>query len=234
MVSGRFPENYEIGLRAGVWGVEEKYEGKILRTSVGDHLVFGMEGEFRSIHRITSPVYRDDQLLWPTKDGSVFPHRIKISPPLYRGRASIRGLTDRISFMIGKRWSGTIMGANGVFRDLTDGDLDVIRSKLKPYRTPRIAPRTETDSEVPQILLSILEGQIQAALEGLLEQLGLVRTPAEERLDGLTRYRDSSAFSMTTRERAGGTPVAGSVRTIPSVGESSVPSRAPARNDQGR
>ena len=29
VVSNRYPENYEIGLRSATWGVEEKYESKI-------------------------------------------------------------------------------------------------------------------------------------------------------------------------------------------------------------
>ena len=45
-VSGNFPENYQIGLRAGVWGVEEKYANKIEHVCPGDRLVFVVGGAY--------------------------------------------------------------------------------------------------------------------------------------------------------------------------------------------
>jgi hypothetical protein len=114
-----------------VWGVEEKYAKRIGDVVPGDTLVFALGGEFRSVHKIMSKPFRDDQPLWPEKDGSVFPHRVKISDPLYKGKVSIKDLADSISFMRGKQWSGTLQGANGVFNNrATDADVSLIQSHL--------------------------------------------------------------------------------------------------------
>ena len=57
---------------------------------------------------ISSRPFRDDEELWPKKDGSLFPHRIKLSQPLFKGRVKVSGdLANQIRFMKGKVWSGT-------------------------------------------------------------------------------------------------------------------------------
>src|SRR6266849_2748920 len=101
-VSGRFPENYEIGLQAQVWGVEDKYKNRIAAVRPGDSLVFLVGGDYRSVHKIESEPYVDDTPLWPEKDGDLFPHRVRISPPLAVGHVRARELADEISFMKGK------------------------------------------------------------------------------------------------------------------------------------
>ena len=78
-VSNKFPENYQIGIQAGLWGVEEKYKNRILKVQQGDQLVFIVGGVYRTLHRIESQVFIDETPLWPEKDGSIFPYRIKIS-----------------------------------------------------------------------------------------------------------------------------------------------------------
>ena len=75
-----------------MWGVEERYAKRIRDVVPGDMLVFALGREFRSVHEIVSKPFRDDQPLWPEKDGSIFPHRVKISDPLFKGKASIKDL----------------------------------------------------------------------------------------------------------------------------------------------
>ena len=77
-VSNRFPENYQIGVQARRWGVEERYKKRIEPVKPGDLLVFLVGGIFRTAHKIESFAFEEHDLLWPEKDGSTFPHRIKI------------------------------------------------------------------------------------------------------------------------------------------------------------
>jgi hypothetical protein len=73
VVSPRFPENYHIGVQSQTWGVEKNYKSRIAKVHEGDELVFLASQEIRSIHRIESEVYEETRLLWPPKDGDVFP-----------------------------------------------------------------------------------------------------------------------------------------------------------------
>src|SRR5262249_17503787 len=125
------PENYEIGLRSGTWGVEEKYESKIKLAKPSDKLLFVVGGFVRSIHTITSEPYLDTSPLWPPKDGSMFPHRIHFSEAEASGSLPLKSIANEISFMRGKVWGGTIQGANGVFNPhLTPQDLMRITEDL--------------------------------------------------------------------------------------------------------
>lgn len=176
-VSPRFPENYHIGQNALLWGVEEKYESRIRRTAPGDLLFFSRgSSTILSLHRIESEVFRDDEELWPEKDGSFFPYRIRISPPLAVGEVPLDGLASRISFMKDKdRWTGTLQGPNGVFNDrLTDEDAALIRSRMREVSEPRVHKR-EPPRQEPKFPLELFEAQIQQALLDLLEELGCER-----------------------------------------------------------
>lgn len=101
-VSGKYPENYQIGLQAGIWGVEEKYEAKIGRCRIGDVLVFVVGGSARSIHTVESDVFVDNEPLWPPKDGGNFPIRIKIGQAVNTGDVPLQEVSKQISFMQGK------------------------------------------------------------------------------------------------------------------------------------
>jgi hypothetical protein len=133
-VSPRFPENYEIAARAAKWGVEEKHAHRAARVRRGDLVIFIVGGEFRAIHQVTSDVYREDDLLWPEKNGDHFPYRFDIGPPEAQGNLPVGDVAERISFMRGKRWSGTIMGANGVLNPRpTTEDVELIRMSLMAH-----------------------------------------------------------------------------------------------------
>ena len=129
-VSKQYPENYDIGIEAGIWGVTEEYEHRIRRINEGDQLVFYISGVgvFKSLHRIESEVFEDYTPLWEPYKGSYFPYRIKISEPIKISEKPVKSIWHNISFMRGKKaWSGTIQGRSGVFNDkLTNDDLSII------------------------------------------------------------------------------------------------------------
>jgi predicted RNA-binding protein len=131
-VSPRFPKNYEIGMSARKWGVEEKYENRIRNVTPGDLLIFVVNRRFKSIHEIKSSYYREETPLWPIKDKDIFPYRIDISAPIFVGDVLVPHLADEISFMKGKKWGGTLQGAAGVFNDrLTHEDFDLIKRRMR-------------------------------------------------------------------------------------------------------
>lgn len=177
-VSGRFLENYEIGVRASTWGVEEKYESRIRQAHPGDRLVFVVAGVVKSIHSIESEPYFDDTPLWSPKDGSLFPYRIKISDAINSGELKLKDIADEISFMKdAKQWRRKILGPNGVFNDrLTDADIELLTSRMKSG--PRVRPRrpVEIDEKVQErqkALFRFYERDVEDQIEQLLPDLRL-------------------------------------------------------------
>jgi hypothetical protein len=176
-VTSRFPENYEIGIRSGTWGVEEKYKGKIEPVRSGDKLVFVMGGVVRSVHTIDGQPFFDETPLWPPKDGSIFPYRVHIRPAEWVGAVSLGAIADEISFMRGKVWGGTIQGPNGVFNPkLTQRDLNLIIGELnRPVRPkgPLPPPQSPIAAERQKTLFKFYEKDIEERLIDLLPSIGL-------------------------------------------------------------
>lgn len=178
-VSVKLPENYEIGLQSRTWGVEEKYFSRIAPVRSGDLLVFVVGGAFRSIHTIETGVFNDNSPLWPPRNGSLFPHRIKISEPIAKGEVPLRDIADEISFMRDKVYSGTIQGASGVFNNrLTEEDVRTIRNRMKESKPvsalPKsVKPRDTSSSERQVALFKFYERDVEDHIASLLPFLGL-------------------------------------------------------------
>jgi Endonuclease NucS C-terminal domain len=176
-VTSRFPENYEIGIRSGTWGVEEKYKEKIEPVHSGDKLVFVMGGIVRSVHTIADDPFFDKTPLWPPKDGSIFPYRVHIHAAEWVGTVSLAAIADQISFMRGKVWGGTIQGPNGVFNPkLTQSDLGLIIGELnRPVQPkgPLPPPQSPIAAERQKTLFKFYEKDIEDRLIDLLPSIGL-------------------------------------------------------------
>ncbi len=176
-VSGKFPENYLIGLRANLWGVEEKYERRIAMVNKGDLLVFAVGGFFRSIHRVEGESFYDETPLWPEKEGSLFPHRIRISDPIMKGVVTIKDIANKISFMRGKQWGGTIQGANGVFNDrLTDDDMAIIKERMNEATPIREEVKIEEHAKLSErqtALFKFHEKDIEDRISDVIREMGL-------------------------------------------------------------
>lgn len=177
VVSPSFPENYHIGLTAGKWGVEERYHNRIKDICEGDELVFIQNQTIRSIHKIESAPFYEDELLWPPKGGDRFPWRVRISEPIYQGAIAKDIFKDTISFMIGKVWGGTIQGASGIFNNrLTEADVKFIKSQLKVKKANINARKSvEHTPSKPSKMFKILGDDVLGALNAILPSLGLKR-----------------------------------------------------------
>jgi len=155
----------------------ERYGRRIAQVVPGDTLVFLVAGQYRSIHKVESVPFIDHLPLWPAMDGDYFPHRIKISDPLYVGGVDAAGLANRISFMEGKVWGGTIQGASGVFNPrLTLKDLELIKSHMKAVQwRPGIPTPAEAKitSERQLALFKFYEADIEENVSNSLNTLGL-------------------------------------------------------------
>jgi hypothetical protein len=181
-VSPRYPENYQIGLRAQRWGVERRYAHRIAAVKPGDMLVFLAAQQIQSIHRIESEPFVEERVLWPPKDGDPFPHRVRISAPLWRGSIAKDVFSKQLSFMRGKTWGGTVQGANGVFNPkLTDRDMAFLKSlleKVEPQAHVQIekpAARVAESGAGQPAMFRILGQEILLAINSVLPQLGLQR-----------------------------------------------------------
>ena len=181
------PENYEIGVRAGIWGISEKMHERsdvghrFRHARPGDVLVFSVAGNFRSVHQILSEPYVDNSLLWPEYDGSRFPHRIKIGPTTYAGDVPIKALAGQISFMMNlQAWGGAIQGPHGVFNDrLTNEDVALIQRSLSAIvpipaaKAQASAPQAVEQRKRQEALLTFYEADIETHLLNYLDGLGL-------------------------------------------------------------
>jgi hypothetical protein len=196
-VSPGFPENYQIGLQAGLWGVQEKYAPRIARAGPGDLLFFVISGEVRSVHKIESDPFIDRTPLWPPKDGDLFHWRIRISEPTHVGPVSLGDLSKQISFLRGlDRWTGALQGPNGVFNNrLTEDDAALIMRHMQPapgivrYDQKRKRREAVADLETePTIVLR--PEQLRAEILRNLHPLGWDESPAA--MDAVSRAVTSS------------------------------------------
>jgi hypothetical protein len=205
-VTARYPEAYQMDLHAQRWGVEERYAGKIAGVRQGDMLVFMVGGECRYIYRVESNPFIKRTHLWPAKDGSLFPHRIEISPALYRGRANANQMVPFISFMQGtQRRQGTLQGPHGIFNSrLTKEDLDLIQRHRHPVMTPVAAatqqngPRLDSQPAAgrQKLLFEFYSADLERAMIALLPGLGLV--PVGGAADSMpTREEEASQMVCT-------------------------------------
>jgi hypothetical protein len=175
VVSPRFPENYHIGVQSRTWGVETAYKAKIDLTSPGDELVFIASREIQSIHRIDSPVYRDDNPLWPAKDDDLFPFRIRISSPIYTGHIPSDVFVPNIAFLR-DAYPGAIRGRNGVFNDrLTDADVAFIKSRMRSILQPEVQAATAAEQPDIKNLFRLIGSDVLESLKRILPSLGLKR-----------------------------------------------------------
>lgn len=207
-VSPDYPENYRIGLEAGLWGVEEKFKRLIEPARSGDLLIFVVGGVARSIHRIEAAPFYDATPLWPMKDGSVFPYRIRISSPLFVGRADFRGFAERISFMRGKHWPGTIQGANGVFNSrATNDDLLLIQSLMSRvdhpvrYMERRAGTRRVADPGDAGAVLCLDEARLRHCVRELASERGMLPSPVEVRIRSEVPPEKGVVASLFNSER---------------------------------
>jgi hypothetical protein len=179
-VSNSFPENYGIGIGLGKWGVEERYASRIAPVRPGDLLIFAVGGEFRSIHAVLTPPYVETELVWPPKNGDIFPHRISIGPALTSGRIRVAELAPSISFMRGKRaWGGTLQGPNGVFNSrATAEDVQLITVALQANAEPTVVAAPDSSSvEGPRILAVDPTYWLPGFLDRLASLARLQRSP---------------------------------------------------------
>jgi hypothetical protein len=165
VVAPQLLENYEIGVRAGKWGVTRRHHRRIAAAAAGDYIVFVVAGEVRSIHRIIRGPYKDSSVVWPPYEGDPFPYRVDIGAAEESGSVSLRELAPGIRYLregIGRR----LMGANGVFNPhVTPEEGLLIRESL------RGAPAEPEDQEILHLPPRIIELEGSRWLPSLLDQL---------------------------------------------------------------
>jgi Endonuclease NucS C-terminal domain len=179
------PENYEIGLRAHTWGVVDAYADKARQVQPGDLLFLYVAGSFRSLHEVTGGYFFDETPLWPEHNGSLFPHRIKISDPIAAGNVPITAAAPHISFMREMQVpTGTLQGANGVFnRRLTAEDVAYLRSRMTdrlPARAPVAAAVAEEFAERNRLIFQLYKHDLDDRIMQLLAANEII-VPADGR-----------------------------------------------------
>jgi hypothetical protein len=172
------PENYEIGLRAHTWGVVDTYADRARQVKPGDLRFLYVAGSFRSLHEVTGGYLYDETPLWPEHNGSLFPHRIRISEPIAAGNVPIASAALHISFMRNTRVpTGTLQGGNGVFNDrLTPEDVAYLQSRMTdalPART-HVAPAVaEKSAERHSLIFRLYQHDLDERIIELLTANGI-------------------------------------------------------------
>lgn len=115
-------ENFEIGMRNGVWGVPEEYSAALREVGAGDKLIFYGRNVGFALCEVRSKPFHDRNRVWP--DGE-YPYRISITPPLMRNEAEdfssiYKHLIDRFgrAYTNAQAAGRAIGGRGGVFRKL--------------------------------------------------------------------------------------------------------------------
>lgn len=120
-------DNFEIGIRNGVWGVPSEYADKLKNVAPGDKIIFYGQAIGFALCDVLSKPYHDSKRIWPDGD---YPYRIRITPPLRRNEASdfssvYRHLVDRFGrpYTSAQAAGRAIGGGGGVFRKLTHKEI---------------------------------------------------------------------------------------------------------------
>jgi hypothetical protein len=115
-------ENFEIGMRNGVWGVPEEYSNALHEIVPGDKLIFYGRDVGFALCEVRSKPFHDSTRVWPDGD---YPYRLTITPPLMRNEAEdfssiYKHLTDRFGSAYNSPQAAgrAIGGRGGVFRKL--------------------------------------------------------------------------------------------------------------------
>jgi hypothetical protein len=119
--SGR-QDNFEIGMRNGVWGVSAEYRNRLEEVEPRDKIIFYGRDVGFALCEVRSRPFHDSKPVWP--DGP-YPYRISVTPPLKRNAAEdfsgiYRNLLDRDGHPYSSPQAAgrAIGGASGVFRKL--------------------------------------------------------------------------------------------------------------------
>jgi hypothetical protein len=116
-------DNFEIGMRNGLWGVPEEYGERLKDVGPGDKLVlYGRDVGFALCEVKSRPFHAADRI-WP--DG-IYPYRVRVTPPLKRNIADdFAGVWRHLQDRSGRPYTSSqaagraIGGRGGVFRKLS-------------------------------------------------------------------------------------------------------------------
>ncbi|MFZ5812430.1 MAG: hypothetical protein ACOY4F_10335 [Thermodesulfobacteriota bacterium] len=185
-VPKKLKNNYEIGIISHKWGVEEKYYKKIKRVQEHDRLIFLVGNYFKSIHEITTTCQKESNILWPPKNGDIFPYRINISDPLIKGNVDISIIAKKLDFIkqiktekINTQRTLAVQGSKGVFNDkLTDNDIICIESSMRKgnekYTIFSEPDQIKNNINRDELLLKFCKKDIFDNVENKLNKIGLV------------------------------------------------------------
>ena len=133
-VAPNLQENFDLGLKNGVWGVPKGFESRLNDVKKGDHLLFYGKKVGFVLCRAESDPFFDNKPLWNDNE---YPRRVQISQPMLRSTtAQFRDvgtcLRDKEGFPY-KSVNASAMaikGAGGMFRRLADREVACIASSL--------------------------------------------------------------------------------------------------------
>jgi hypothetical protein len=115
-------ENFEIGMREGLWGVPEDYSDRLKNVQPGDKLIFYGRDVGFALCEVKSKPFHGSERVWP--DGP-YPYRIRVTPPLKRNVADdFSGVYHHLLDASGRAYTSpqaagrAIGGRGGVFRRL--------------------------------------------------------------------------------------------------------------------
>ncbi len=126
LVSIPDPGNYKIGQEKKVWGVQEKYGSNVKGVKTGDYVIFFGASVGLSIYQIEKGYYYDDTIIWPEKEGELYPHRVGLSDkPVISFTTREFSISDMLEILVDryrrpyrseKAYGMAVEGSKGIFR----------------------------------------------------------------------------------------------------------------------
>jgi len=125
-------ENYKIGIDEGLWAVKPEYKDRLLKVHKGDYVLFCSSTAGYSLCEVLSERFEDQTPVWPD---DIYPYRIQISRPILTApfqnlHTVLRDKQGR-PYRTPKAFAFGIRGANGVFRELADVEVEGIWEALR-------------------------------------------------------------------------------------------------------
>ena len=154
------PENYNIGIKNGLWAVKDEHVNRIKDVKKGDYVLFYGKNSGFAICEILEGHFIDTTPVWPD---AIYPNRVRISQPLLTEKDKPKDLHLCFKYLKGKTYispnalSMATRGAGGVFRELKTDEVHCIFDKLDWS--------TSKEEGLKPLIQRVLEGYLKAKSE---------------------------------------------------------------------
>lgn len=154
------PENYNIGIKNGLWAVKDEHANRIKDVKKGDYVLFYGKNSGFAICEILEGYFIDTTPVW---SDDIYPNRVRISKPLLTAKDKPKDFHLCFKDLKGKSYispnalSMATRGAGGIFRQLKTDEVHCIFRKL--------SWNVNKEEDLRQVIQDVLDGYLKAKSE---------------------------------------------------------------------